>query len=111
MEIDVHEVTEDRADLVDALTEVRNDTITDVSPDDPAAPAAEVASELFNRTTHVHTRSWVAFVDGTPAGEATFDLEDDDENRHIAGSDWFAVRHRVRRRGVADALLRTVLDA
>ncbi len=42
-------------------------------------------------------------------GEANFEYEEDDENRHILSSDWLAVRPAYRRLGVADALLRHVL--
>ena len=40
-----------------------------------------------------------------------FELEDNEENGHLASSDWFAVTPDHRRQGVADALLRTALGA
>jgi GNAT superfamily N-acetyltransferase len=109
-EIDVHEVAADRPDLFEALTVAWNETDAEVNPDDPPAPSAELTSGLFARTSERHHRCWLAFLDGEPAGVASFELESTAENRHVATNDWLAVRPRVRRRGVADALLRVALD-
>lgn len=111
MEIAVHEVTPDRPDLLAELVVVRNETDAEVNPGDPPATAEELRVELFARTVHKYLRTWIAFLDGVPAGEATFELEVDDANRHVASSEWVAVRPAMRRRGVADALLRVALDA
>ena len=108
--IDVHEVTEERDDLLDAHLVVCHETEAELNPDDPPVSRAERAGELFAATTHKRLRSWVALLDGSPAGVATFELEDDDANRHIAASDWIAVRPVFRRKGVADALLGVALD-
>lgn len=109
-EITVQEVTEDATALVDDLAVVRVETDRDVNPDDPPMAAAELAAELFATPADIVRRAWVACVDGEPAGEATIVIELDEENRHIVQGEWLAVRPSFRRRGVADALLRVVLD-
>ena len=108
--IQVHEVTPDRPDLLSALATVRAETDREINPDDPPAPLAELAGNLFSRTSKQYVRGWVAFLDGEPAGEAVFELETEAANRHVASSEALATRPRLRRRGVADALLRVVLD-
>lgn len=110
MRIDVDEVTPDRDDLVAAVVQTRNTTDREINPDDPPIGPAELRSDLFARTIRRHTRAWVARIDGEPVGDVSYDLEDDDENRHIAGTDWLAVVPAHRRTGVADALLRESLD-
>ena len=107
--IDVYEVTTERDDLVDALVAARNATLPEINPDDPPVGADEMRSELAKRSTLKRVRAWVALLDGRPAGDLTFELEDDEANRHVASSDWFAVVPGLRRRGVGDALLRTAL--
>jgi mycothiol synthase len=109
-EIEVHRVVSDRSDLVDAVVEVRAETDREVFPDDPPAPAAEVEAELFVHSPTMRRTGWVALVDGVPAGELTVAIEAAEENRHIAQGEWLAVRPGMRRRGVADALLRAGLD-
>ena len=111
MTIDVVEVTPARDDLVAVAVEVHRRTDPELNPGDPPVSADELRGELFSRTTQKHVRTWVALVDGAPAGTLAFELEDNEENRHLAASDWFAVVPVMRRRGVADALLRTALDA
>ncbi len=89
---------------------VRSETeAIELNPDDPPAPVAELRHGLETRTTERYVRGWLARVDGEPAGEAIFEFEETEENRHIASSDWVAVRPSHRRRGVADTLLHEVL--
>lgn len=107
--IAVHRVTEDRPDLVEALTAVRAVTDLEVNPDDPPAPAAEVAGELFAESVAVRRVGWVAFVDGAPAGELGLAAEKGKENAHVVDVEWLAVDPAARRRGAADALLRAGL--
>jgi mycothiol synthase len=108
--IEVQRVAEDRSDLVDAVVEVRAETDREVFPDDPPAPATEVTAGLFVHSPTLRRAGWVAFVGGVPAGELTVAVEAHEENRHIAQGEWLAVRPGLRRRGVADALLRAALD-
>ena len=108
-DIEVLEVIQDRADLLDALAVVRTETEAEVNPDDEPAPVAELAGDLFERRIDVRRRGWLAFLDGEPAGELMVAVETDEANRHIAQGEWLAVRPDRRRRGVADALLRHVL--
>ncbi len=108
--IEVHQVTEDQPELLAAIAAVRAETDAEISPDDPPAPIAEVAAELFVQSISLRRAGWVALVDGEPAGELTCCIETDDDNRHIVQGEWLAVRPGLRRRGVADALLRAALD-
>ena len=110
MEITVEELDpRDPAQLEDWRS-VRVETeATELNPDDPPPPTDELCHHLEGRTTERYVRGWLARIDGEPVGEALFDFETNDENRHIASSDWIAVRSAFRRRGVADELLRTVL--
>ena len=89
---------------------MRHETDEEINPGDPPAPLEELVGDLTERTTKKYLRGWVAFVDDEPAGELSFELETNDENRHVASSDSLAVRPALRRRGVADALLRVALD-
>jgi GNAT superfamily N-acetyltransferase len=88
---------------------VRADTDRELNPDDPPPPVEELATEVFVRSEVVARRAWVAMLDGEPAGELTFALEPSPENQHLIDVEWLAVRPHLRRRGVADALLRTGL--
>lgn len=108
--IAVHELVEGRPDLLDELAAVRVETDAEVNPGDPPAPIAELAAEAFVTGEDLRRWMWVAEVDGEPAGELTLEMETDPANRHIAQCDGLAVRPRMRRRGVADALLRAGLD-
>ncbi len=110
MGIEVHEVTADRDELIAAVVVTRNATFPEVYPDDPAMGADEIRADLFGTTVQKRVRTWVALADGAPAGDISFELEDDEENAHLASSDWFAVVPGRRRRGVADALARRSLD-
>ena len=107
--IDVLEVTQDRDDLLEALTVVRAETEGEINPEDEPAPPVEIAGDLFEERVDVRRRGWLAVVDGEPAGELMVAVETDEENRHIAQGEWLAVRPSWRRQGVADALLRDVL--
>ncbi|MCO8128720.1 GNAT family N-acetyltransferase [Acidimicrobiia bacterium EGI L10123] len=107
--IEVHQVTEDRPDLLEALVAVRAVTDREVNPDDPPAPAEEVAPELFSEWAMVRHVGFVASVDGSPAGELGLAAEKTEENAHMVDVEWLAVDPLHRRRGVADALLRTGL--
>lgn len=107
--IEVHQVTEDRPDLLEALVAVRAVTDREVNPDDPPAPAEEVAAELFSEWAMVRHVGFVALVEGSPAGELGLAAEKTEENAHMVDVEWLAVDPAHRRRGVADALLRTGL--
>jgi len=108
--IEVHQVTEDRPDLLEALAAVRAVTDREVNPDDPPAPLEELAGDYFVQTTAKRRLGWVALLDGEPAGELTLSAEVAEENAHLADVEWLATDPERRRRGVADALLRTGLD-
>lgn len=108
--IEVHRVAQGRSELIDALVDVRAETDREVFPDDPPAPPAEVAAELFVHSPTMRRAGWVALADGVPAGELTVAVESAEANRHIAQGEWLAVRPGLRRRGVAGALLRAALD-
>lgn len=108
--IEVHELRQDRPDLLEAFATVRADTDGELNPGDPAPPVAELAAEVFVHSEVVARRAWLATVDGEPAGELTFALEPSSENRHLLDVEWLAVRPSLRRRGVADALLRAGLS-
>lgn len=107
--VDVHEITSERTDLIRALAAVRADTDREINPQDPAPPVEELAAELAVDSVVMKRRGWVAFVEGVPAGELVVVLESDADNRHIAQGEWLAVRPAMRRRGIADALLRAAL--
>ncbi|HEU5082719.1 MAG TPA: GNAT family N-acetyltransferase [Acidimicrobiales bacterium] len=107
--IEVHELREDRPDLLEALAVVREETDREVNPDDPPAPVAELAGELFSSSAVVERRGWLATLDGEPAGELTVASEGSPENRHLFDVEWLATRPAMRRQGVADSLLRTAL--
>lgn len=107
--VDVQEITSERADLLHALAAVRADTDREINPQDPSPPVEELAAELAVDSVIMRRRGWVAFVDGVPAGELTVVLESDADNRHITQGEWLAVRPAMRRRGIADALLRAAL--
>lgn len=107
--IEVHELRADRPDLLEALATVREETDREVNPDDPPAPVAELAGELFYRSAVVERRGWLATLDGEPAGELTVSSDRSPENRHLFDVEWLATRPGMRRQGVADALLRTAL--
>lgn len=108
--IEVHEVTPERPDLLEALVAVRAVTDGELNPDDPPAPAEEVAGELFAESPMVRHVAWVALLDGEPAGELGLAAELTEENAHLVDVEWLAVHPAVRRRGVGDALLRTGLE-
>ncbi|HAS09870.1 MAG TPA: hypothetical protein DCS55_05025 [Acidimicrobiaceae bacterium] len=108
--IEVHQVTEDRPDLLEALVAVRAVTDREVNPGDPPAPAEEVAAELFSEWAMVRHVGWVALLDGRPVGELGLAAEKAEENAHVVDVEWLAVEPAARRRGVADALLRAALD-
>lgn len=108
--IEVHQVTPDRPDLLEALVAVRAVTDREVNPDDPPAPADEVAAELFTEWAMVRHLGFVALFDGAPAGELGLAAEKTDENAHLVDVEWLAVDPAHRRRGVADALLATGLS-
>lgn len=102
---------EDRAQM-SAWQVVRAETeALELNPDDPPAPVEELRHSLMKHTPERFVRGWLARVDGAPAGEAVFEFETTEKNRHILSSDWVAVRPQFRRRGVADALLRNVLTS
>ncbi len=107
--ITVDELDPSDPDQMAAWQVVRAETERELTPDDPSTPVDELRLWLSERTTQRYTRAWLASIDGEPVGEASFEFEDDDDNRHILSSDWLAVRPRFRRRGVADALVREVL--
>lgn len=107
--IEVHELRADRPELLEALALVREETDREVNPDDPPAPVAELAGELLYSSAVVERRGWLATVDGVPAGELTVASDVSSENRHLFDVEWLATRPGFRRRGVADALLRTAL--
>lgn len=108
--IAVHPVTGDRPDLVEALAAVRAVTDREVNPDDPPAPAAELAGELFAESVLVRRLAWVALLDGAPVGELEISAEKTAENLHLVDVEWLATDPAQRRHGVADALLRAALD-
>ena len=108
--IEVHQVTEDRPDLLAALAVVRAATEGEVNPDDPPAPVEELAAELFVQSPDVRRIGWVALLDGDPAGELGFAAEQHGDNASLVDVEWLAVDPAKRRQGVADALLRTGLD-
>jgi mycothiol synthase len=80
-----------------------------VNPDDPPPPAEELAGELFVETVQVRRIGWVALLDGEPAGELGMSAEKGGGNAHLVDVEGLTVIPAVRRRGVADALLRTGL--
>ena len=107
--IEVHQVTPDRADLLEAVAAVRVETDREIDPDDQPVSGAELAGELFVPSA-VHERlAWVATLDGEAAGALTLVTEPGEENRHLVDVESLAVRPHLRRRGVADALLRAGL--
>jgi mycothiol synthase len=108
--IEVHHVSEDRTDLVEAVATVRAVTEREVNPDDPPPPAAEVAGELFAETLLHRHIGWVALLDGEPVGELGFSAEKTEDNAHLVEVEWLAVDPTHRRRGIADALLRTGIE-
>jgi mycothiol synthase len=108
--IEVHQLREDRPDLLEVLAAVRAETEAEINPDDPPAPVAELAGEVFVTSVSLRRETWVALLDGEPAGELMTAVETDEENRHIVQGEWLATCPGLRRRGVADALLRTALD-
>lgn len=108
--IEVHPVTSDRPDLVEALAAVRAITDREVNPDDPPAPATELAGELFAESVLVRRLAWVALLDGMPVGELEISAEKTAENAHLLDVEWVATDPAARRRGVADALLCAGLD-
>lgn len=103
-------VIEGRDAQLAALVEVRARTERELNPTDPPPPAAELAGELFADWTRERKHAWLATVDGAPAGEVYVRVEDGDDNRHRADVEWLAVVPELRRRGVADALVRAVVD-
>lgn len=107
----MYELTSENDDLVDTLVTTRNATDVEINPGDPPIGADELRAELNRRTTLTRIRTWVALLDGVPAGDISFELEFDAANRHVASSDWFAVVPSLRRRGVGAALLRAALSA
>jgi mycothiol synthase len=107
---EVHQVVPERPDLLDALAAVRAETDREVNPEDPPAPPAELGGELFADSAVVRRRCWIATLEGVPVGELTLAVTDDDENRHLVDVEWLAVVPGMRRRGVADALVRVGLD-
>lgn len=110
MEITIEELDPQDATQMAAWQVVRAETETaELNPDDPPVTVDELRLWLSTRTTERYGRAWLARVDGEPAGEAAFEIDDDDQNRHILSSEWIAVRAGHRRRGVADALLREAL--
>lgn len=111
MAIEVVELDATRDDLIDALVRTRNATDPEINPDDPPIGVDELRASVTRRTSRMSTRTWVAFLDGAPAGDIAFELEHEGENRHVASTEWFAVVPGLRRRGVADALLRAALPA
>ncbi len=110
MDITVEEIDPEQPQQMSAWQSVRAETdAVELNPDDPPAPVDELRTWLANRTKERHVRAWLALVDGEPVGEAAFEFEEGEENRHIVSSEWVAVRPAFRRRGIADALLREVL--
>jgi mycothiol synthase len=107
----VVEVDPLRDDLVEAVARVREVTEREVNPDDPPVGVDETRASLSRRTGRMRMRTWIAFLDGVPVGDISFELEDSSPNAHVASSDWFAVLPRARRRGVGDSLLRAALTA
>ena len=106
--LDVQRVTDDREDLLDAYAAVHAVTDRELNPDDPSAPAAELATELF-QPTPIHRRlAWVAVADGEPEGQLRLALEGA-PNEHRAEVEWLAVVPGRRRRGVAAELVRRAL--
>lgn len=111
MEITIEELDPSNRSQLEEWRTVRNATeAAELNPDDPPATVDELHHLLTGRTTERYVRGWLARLDGEPVGEAVFEFETNDENRHIASSEWIAVRTAFRRQGVADALLRTVLS-
>jgi mycothiol synthase len=108
--IQVHRVTPDRPDLLEAMAAVRTVTDHEINPDDPPAPMEELAADLFVESVAVRHAGWVAHLDGRPAGELTVSVDKSEENAHLLDVEWLAVDPSLRRRGVADALLRAGLD-
>ena len=106
----MHRITEDRDDLLHALADVRAVTDAEVNPTDPPMPPAELAGELFAGWTRERRHVWLATLEGRPAGEVAVRIEDGEDNRHRADVEWLAVDPRFRRRGVADALVRAVVE-
>ncbi len=109
--ITIEELDASDEEQMDAWQDVRAETDRDINPHDPPAPVDELRLWLTKRTSQGYVRGWLASVDGVAVGEASFEFETTEANRHILSSDWLAVRPAYRRRGVADALLREVLTA
>ena len=108
--IEVHQLREDQPELLDVLAAVRAETDVEINPGDPTPPVPELAAEIFVHSSSLRRTGWVALLDGEPAGEVAAVVEADDDNRHIAQIEWLAVVPSRRRLGVADELLRVVLD-
>ncbi|MGK2929829.1 MAG: GNAT family N-acetyltransferase [Acidimicrobiales bacterium] len=109
--IEVVELDTDRDDHIEALMQTRNATDPEINPDDPQIGSDELRAQSSRRTARTRMRTWIAFFDGDPAGDIAYELEDDEENRHVASTEWFAVDPGLRRNGVADALLGASLPA
>lgn len=89
---------------------VRQAAAGEIEPDVPPIGPLELAGELLAPPAHEPVRTWVAALDGRPAGVASIEQYrgGDNDNRAFVTVD---VLPGARRRGVARALLATALPA
>jgi len=101
--IEIDEITSrrDGERFADAVTVIQAVT-AESDPDDPVPGADELALRLFQVAAHRRTRTFVATLDGAPAGIAGIELPQASNRDQVFGYVWVAPDHR--RRGVARAL-------
>lgn len=91
-----------------ALAMVQRAIDTTFQPDDPPVPDEEVAAFLRTPSDRAEMLTWLATVDGEPAGVAQFEIERE-HNLEIVNTEALDVVPGRRRQGIADAMLRVAL--
>jgi mycothiol synthase len=108
--VEVREVTGPGDGMAAALVEVYDAVDTEIAPGDPPHHPDEVAGRHFTFRSDHPARTWVAWLDGAPAGWARVELSDTGENPDVAEVE-LEVHPDRRARGAGRALSAAALEA
>lgn len=109
VEIREHDVRTAPDDVLAALHDIYAAFEVESRPDVPPTPFAVHVAEWRNAPNFREERNWAAWTGDTVIGVSGTEIERTGDNEHIVWV-WLVVRPEHRRRGLARALLRPVVD-